>query len=325
VLDTFGDADESVWNVTVSAPRDITAEVLDENQFNDLPPDGVVFAGFPIEMTLVRAGKEPLSAGFNLSWQILGGSTRAVYDPFTVDQDDLTGCGVVPDSWQDFSEVYARGTLTGQVCIPIPVEDLGHADTGIAIHHTGNSRTIFGPDGTPGSAAPLPEPRGDIGSGSGDGTRVAPLAYGAAAEVQFDSFGDADGSVWLVTVSAPTDITDSVLAENQFNDPPPAGAVFYGFDVSMELVSANKEPLSAGFNLGWEVLGGDSAKVLDPFTIGDEFGCGVVPNSFDSFAEVFVGGTISGVECIPVSVGDAEHPDTQIAIHHSADSRTVFG
>ena len=53
--------------------------------------------------------------------------------------------------------------------------------------------------------------------------------------------------------------------------------------------------------------------------------CHVVPNGFDTFAEVFAGGTVSGAICIPVSVDDVAHPDTQVAIHHTADVRTVFG
>ncbi|MFT7649268.1 MAG: hypothetical protein ACI8Y4_004029 [Candidatus Poriferisodalaceae bacterium] len=46
-----------------------TAEVLAENQFNE-EVDGVVYASAPVSMTLVSAGKEPLSSGFNLSFEI---------------------------------------------------------------------------------------------------------------------------------------------------------------------------------------------------------------------------------------------------------------
>lgn len=42
-FDTFGDGDGSIWNSRVSAPRDITAEVLAANEFNDAPPEGVAF------------------------------------------------------------------------------------------------------------------------------------------------------------------------------------------------------------------------------------------------------------------------------------------
>jgi len=81
--DVFGDADESVWATTIGPVTDITAQVLAENQFNETPPDGVVYAGFPVTMTLQSANKEPLSAGFNLSFEIHGAAN--VYDPGLAD------------------------------------------------------------------------------------------------------------------------------------------------------------------------------------------------------------------------------------------------
>ena len=135
------------------------------------------------------------------------------------------------------------------------------------------------------------------------GTRDAPFSYGTAAAVQFDSFGDADGSVWNATIG------------------PPDGTLFAGFTVEMTLVEAGKEPLAPAFNMSWEILGGVSSAVHDE---GGFDGCGVSPNDFDGFSEVFVGGTLAGVVCIPIPVEDLVDPRTQVAIHHSADSRTIF-
>ncbi len=324
-LDAFGDADESVWNTTVGEPTDVTAAVLAENQFNPAPPEGVIFAGFPVQMTLVDAGKEPLSAGFNFSWEILGGSTAAAYQLGTIETESF-GCGVVPDSFDNFSEVFAGGSLTGTVCIPLPVEDFDHPDTQVAMNHIGGDRTVFGPDGTPGTAATPSSASAEIGTGSGEGTRAAPFAYGTTTELTLDTFGDADGSVWDITISAPADVAAAVLAENQFNDPPPDGVVFVGFPVEITLVEADVEPLSQSFNFTWEILGGSTAAAYQVSTVATEgFGCGVVPGSFDSFAEVFVGGTLTGLVCIPLPAEDFGHPDTQVAVNHSGGTRTVFG
>jgi len=142
VFSSFGDADGSVWNVRVSAPRDVTAAVLGANQFNDAPPDGVVFAGFDVEMTLVEAGKEPLSPGFNFSWEILGGASAAVYDLTTI--PDVLGCGVTDGEFNDYAEVFVGGSLAGLVCVPLPVEDLGAPGTRVAMNFSGGERTIFG-------------------------------------------------------------------------------------------------------------------------------------------------------------------------------------
>ncbi len=140
---TFGDADGSVWATTIGPPRDITAEVLAENQFNSNPPEGIVFVGFDVELELLEAGKEPLAPGFNFSWEVLGGASAAAYRVGTVETGSF-GCGVVPGSFDDFAEVFTTGVLTGTVCIPIPEEDLGHDNTQVALHFIDDTRAIFG-------------------------------------------------------------------------------------------------------------------------------------------------------------------------------------
>jgi len=141
VWSAFGDADGSVWNTRVGVIRDVTVEVLAANQFNDPPPDGVVFAGFDVEMTLVEAAKEPLSPGFNFQWEILGGSSAGVYDASTM--ADLFGCGVSEGEFNDFAEVFVGGSLSGLVCLPLPVEDLGDPGTRVAMNFSGE-RITFG-------------------------------------------------------------------------------------------------------------------------------------------------------------------------------------
>jgi len=317
-LDSFGDADGSVWNVTIGELRDITGAVLAENQFNDPPPDDVVFSGFTVEMTLIQASKQPLSPGFNFSWEILGGSSSVVHDEFGFD-----GCGVSPDDFRGFAETFVAGTLTGLVCVPIPTEDLADAGTQVAIHHSGDTRTIFGIDGVVGQPIPVPDgfPGAPSVTNDGGGTRTEPFAYGDTVSVELDSFGDADGSIWDVTIGAPADITAAILGENQFNDPPRDGLVFAGFTVEVTLVEASKEPLAPGFNLSWEILGGASSLVHDEFGFN---GCGVAPNEFDGFNEVLIGGTLTGTVCVPIPADDLGHAATQVAIHHSGDSRTIF-
>ena len=247
-FDTFGDADGSVWSITVGMPEDVTDAVLAENQFNDAPPEGVRFVGFDVRTQLLEARKVPLSAGFNLTWELLGGSSSAVYD--------ATGCGVTPGAYNDFAEVFVGGELNGLVCVPLPVEDLGHSKTQVAINFSGGDRVIFGLNGTEAPTPQDPAIDQSIAVGAGQGDRQSPYPFGTPTDVSFETLGDADGSVWSVTITELTDITDQVLAENQFNDAPPDGVAFVGFRAEMTLVSAGKEPLSPGFNLSWEILGG---------------------------------------------------------------------
>ena len=115
-----------------------------------------------------------------------------------------------------------------------------------------------------------------------------------------------------------------MLADNQFNDPPPAGAAFVGFDVELTLLEASKEPLSAGFNITWEILGGATLRVYSESSFSDIFGCGMFDDEFDTFAEVFAGGTLTGTICIPMPIEDINHPDTRISLNFDGE-RVPFG
>ncbi|MEP4590921.1 hypothetical protein [Ilumatobacter sp.] len=323
--DSFGDADGSVWNTTVGTPRDITAEVLAENEFNSPPPDGIIYLGFDVAMTLISADKEPLSPGFNFSWEVNGGSSASVYDSTTIETESF-GCGVVTDSFDDFSEALIGGTLAGSVCIPVPAADAADPGTQVVMSFIGSDRLSFGGGGLP-NPAPAPVPSaGDSGVGDGgsdSGSIGLPFVFGSSHDVTFESFGDADQSVWNITVAAPRSIDDVVSAENQFNEPPPDGTVFAGFDVSMTLVSATTEPLSPGFNFSWEILGGASAGVYDSFTLAT--GCGVTPSAFGDFDEVLIGGTLTGTVCIPIPVDDLTDPGSKVALNFLDGTRIAFG
>lgn len=166
---------------------------------------------------------------------------------------------------------------------------------------------------------------GGIVSADGKGTRADPLPYDTPVVLEWNVFGDADGSKWETSVGAPRDMTAEVLS-GDFNQEPPDGVVYAGFPVSITLLEAQKEPLSAGFNFSWEILGGATAAAYEIGTVEtDAFGCGLVENDFDIFAEVFVGGTVEGTVCIPIPADDLGHPDTQVAMHFFDDSRAVFG
>lgn len=313
VVRAFGGTDTSTWNVTLSEIRDLTDAVAASNEFNDPPPTGVVFAGFDAEMTLASTGTEPLSPGFNFTWEILGGDTASVYDDSTI--DGLYGCGFLESEFDEFAEVFVSGTLSGPVCIPIPASDLGHPETRVSISFNGDARVVFGQGGaTPQSA--------EVGT-AGAVTTGTQLAAGVIVPVTVDGFGDGDGSVWNTRVTDLRDITSEVADASEYNDAPPAGVAFVGFEVDMTLASANVEPLALGYNATWEILGGQTAAVYNAFTMSELSGCGSIDDEFADSVELFVGGSLSGTVCIPVPVEDIGHPDTRVAMNFG-DSRVVF-
>ncbi|MEM7272524.1 MAG: hypothetical protein AAF547_05540 [Actinomycetota bacterium] len=160
----------------------------------------------------------------------------------------------------------------------------------------------------------------------GGGTLEDPFPYDVPQDLRFQGFSEGDGSLWTTSIGPPRDITDDVLAENQFNDPPPDGVRFVGFEVSLTLVEADTQPLAPGSDFVWEILGGSTRAAYDLSTIEtDSFGCGVVPGRFDDFAEVLIGGTVTGTVCLPLPAEDLDHPDTVVALNFFSADRIVFG
>ncbi len=299
-VDGFGDADGSVWTVTVDEPGSIiTDEVLAHNEFNDPPREGHDFFGVAVTLGLHAAGKEPLSTFINISPEFfLPVSRRVVSDGL----DD--GCGVVPGEFEPFKEVFVGGSISGMLCYSVPTEE---ADAGVllTIDEIEEGRVFLASEpgvGVPSEDLP-PDPPPAPAPGSGPaGSRSNPIPIGEPTAITFDTFGDADGSGWTLLVTGPGgDITDEVVAHNPFNDPPPDGHVFYGVPVSLTLESADKEPLSLLANTQLEFYAPVSLEIVGAALIE---GCGVVPEAFDLFEEVFVGGTIAGTVCFTVPADD---------------------
>ena len=306
-----GDAAGSQWNIAVAVPRDVEAEIAEDNPFNNPSPDTVSYLGFDVEMTLAAASVEPLSAG-GVTWEIFGGASRRVYEVRTL---ALTGCGSWSQSFRNFEEAFLGGTISGVVCIPVPNEDVDHPDTAVSIN-LGGERTVFSATGETAEARQVEEGVGPAGIGEG-------AALGTTIEAEWDTFDEADGSRWSVTVTNWRDITSDVLDENPFNEPPAAGQIMVGIDVETTLHEADTQPLAPGINLDWEVLGGETRRVYTVQSFRSGAGCGVVPESIDRRAEVLVGGTLQGTFCMLIPESDYVNAETRIALNIS-DERFTF-
>lgn len=167
------------------------------------------------------------------------------------------------------------------------------------------STTPVPPSATPSTAPPTVAPQPSAAPTTEPvtiGSRENPVPLGQPATITLNALGDGDKSEWTITVDGPgTDITEAVLAENSFNEPPAAGHVFFGVPVTLTLDSAGKEPLSVAFNLSLDYFGATSLAVIDG---SSSEGCGVTSNPFDEWKEVFVGGSITGLICYPVTEED---------------------
>ncbi len=114
--DDFDSGEERRWVIEVMGPvADITQAVLDENQFNDEPPAGSVFAAVPVRVTY-ESGPAPADV-FDLNFFAIGPS-GVVLKPF-----DQT-CGVTPNELAAFAELFPGGSVEGNVCWATPSGDL---------------------------------------------------------------------------------------------------------------------------------------------------------------------------------------------------------
>jgi hypothetical protein len=101
------------------------------------------------------------------------------------------------------------------------------------------------------------------------------------------------GEGWQLAVTgAARDITDAVLAENQFNSPPPAGFRFVGIDVAYTFTGSGSDVALTATT---------SAVSLTNVSLSKE--CGVIPGEVDLFSDVFNGGTVAGTICFVVPDG----------------------
>lgn len=126
-----------------------------------------------------------------------------------------------------------------------------------------------------------------------------PYTIGEPIRLEYVDAASGDEKIWIVEALAPAaDRTGEVLAENQFNDPPPGDSLFVLAPVRVTYESG-PAPASL-FDLNFKAIG-PSGVVLTTF----DPSCGVVPNGLDSLVELFPGGTVEGNICWVARAGDA--------------------
>lgn len=105
------------WSMTILAVDfDAAALVLAENQFNDPPGDGEVFALVTIEATYT--GSESSLFWIENTLKVVGPSSVA-YDSF------VASCGIIPNAINDAGEAFPDATIVGAECWRITQDDAG--------------------------------------------------------------------------------------------------------------------------------------------------------------------------------------------------------
>ena len=263
------------WRLRVSAiTPDGTDEVMEENQFNDPPPEGNQFFIASLEATYT--GTE--SSTFRIDMRLKSvGDSNVAYDAY---------CGVIPDDINDSGETFPGGTITGNVCWSIQSTDAASLVMIVeeSFSFFDDTRAFLSLDPT---ATPINETT-SLKEGRESGFESA-VAIGESATV---------GGWELKVVAITPDGMDEVMEENQFNDPPPEGNQF--FIASLEATYTGTESSTFWRDMRLKSVG-DSNVAYE----GVDAYCGVIPDDIDDSGETFPGGTITGNVCWSIQSTDA--------------------
>ena len=259
------------WRLQVLDVIPDAGEVMAANdEFYDAPPAGTTY--MMVKLALGYFGTEDPKIGYEPDLAVLGSANIAL-DNFCL--------ATVPDEVDFFNYLFSGGVVIGNACFIAPIDQAGtfqlfgkgdfFADEGVYLEL-----------GTPASPVqPMSNLAGPQPGAASTAARLAPAAIGVATAV---------GTDWQVTVTgAARDITSAVLAENQFNSPPPVGFRYVGVDMT---ISYNGAASASPAQVSISAVGANNLQ-QDGY-------CGVVPNEFDLYTDLFAGGSAIGTMCFVV-------------------------
>jgi hypothetical protein len=257
----------SGWRLQIlNVNPDAAAAVAAENGFNESPPEGSTLT--LVTVALGYFGVDDPKSAFDTTISAVGASNV-----------ELTGeCGVVPHELDSFGEIFAGGVAVGNICFVTTPQDTAALQVYASGDFFGGDQVFLDASTTPANVVQMAALSGPQPAATSTPSRLGPQPIGTPADI---------GAGWQLTVSGPaTDITDQVLAENQFNSPPPDGFRFIGVDVTYSYTGDG--PASA-FAVTTKAVGDSNLSLPTD--------CGVTPGEIDLTADIFAGGSVSGTVC----------------------------
>ena len=247
---------------------DASAQMAAADEFFQPAPAGSTY--MLVKLALGYFGTEDPKTGFEPDLAVFGTSSTALDDFCLV---------TVPGEVDLFNYIFSGGVVTGNACFIAPVAEAGTfqlfgkgdflADDGIYLELASPSAPV-----QPMTALAGPQP-----GAASTPARLSAAPVGTPTAV---------GPDWQLTVTgAARDITADVLAENEFNTPPPAGFHYVGIEVSfLYNGAASASPASVSI----ASVGADNVQHAGY--------CGLVPAEVDMYTELFASGTASGTMCL---------------------------
>ena len=257
----------SGWRLQIlNVNPDAAAAVAAENGFNEPPPPGSTLT--LITVALGYFGLDDPKSAFDTTISAVGAGNV-----------ELTGeCGVVPQELDTFGEIFAGGVAVGNICFITTPQDLAALQVYASGDFFGEDQVFLDASSTPANVVQMAALSGPQPGATSTPPRLGPKPIGTPGDI---------GAGWQLTVSGPaTDITDQVLAENQFNSPPPDGFRFIGVNVTYSYAGDGS---ASAFAVTTKAVGDSNLSLPTD--------CGVTPGEIDLTADIFAGGSVSGIVC----------------------------
>jgi hypothetical protein len=110
---TITEGGNPAWDVTIGVPtRDATGLLLEENQFNDVPPAGSEWV--LVAVTVTRLSEEPSTPWLEFQFAFVSDS-GVTYEETS---------GVIPYGFRDIADLYEGGSASGNVGFIVPSSEL---------------------------------------------------------------------------------------------------------------------------------------------------------------------------------------------------------
>ncbi|MEP7202782.1 MAG: hypothetical protein ABI894_09245 [Ilumatobacteraceae bacterium] len=261
------------WRLQIlSVNHDAEAAITAENSFNEPPPAGSTFT--LITVALGYFGVEDPKSSFETTISAVGASNV-----------ELGGaCGVIPQQLDFFSDVFSGGVILGNLCFVTTPDDVSSLQLYATGSFFGGDEVFLDGSTSPASPVLMAALSGPQAGALSTPARVAPTRIGVVADV---------GEGWNVTVnSAAIDVTDAVLAGNEFNSPPPDGYRFIGVNLTYAYDGTGA---ASAFVVSIKAVGSSNVSLSTD--------CGLVPGQIDLSSDIFSGGDVTGAVCFVVPDG----------------------
>lgn len=261
------------WRLQIlNVNPDAGALIAAENQFNEPPPAGSTLT--MITLALGYYGLDDPKSSFETTISAVGSANVEL----------VAACGVIPQELDIFGEIFSGGVMTGNVCFVTTPGDATKLQLYASGDLFGSDQVFIDASSSPTGVVPMVALSGPQPGASSTPARVSPTPVGTTADV---------GEGWSITVSGPaTDITDAVIAENEFNAPPPDGYRFVGVDV---VYAYSGSVAGSPFEI--------TTHAVDNTNLSLSSDCGVAPGQIDITNDVFSGGSVSGTACFVAPSG----------------------